>query len=253
MSQSKVSKAGVRGGRYVLIACEWCGAERLVPFESRTRRFCAKPATCCYDYLKRPKELMAPAPAKALSIGKELLRRQRSAASRKGQAVSQARRDKTSATLRGRHARGEIARVDYDKAWTPEKRAQQSGRTLQLFKDGRLDPTGYYKGKHTLFVSAGRVVKMRSRSEALFAHHLDSLGVDWEYEPQRFDLGWATYTPDFYLPEFDHWVEIKGWWTEVSRRKFDEFATQHSASAVMAKPLLKGHEPTIAQIMKGVE
>ena len=36
-----------------------------------------------------------------------------------------------------------------------------------------------------------------------------------------FDLGNTTYTPDLYLPEFDIWIEIKGWWWGNSRKKFN--------------------------------
>lgn len=94
---------------------------------------------------------------------------------------------------------------------------------------------------------------MRSQSEVLLAHLLDSLGVSWDYEPQRFYLGYGFYTPDFYLGEFDHWVEVKGMWTELSRRKFDDFSASHSASAVMARTLLRGPVPeTINEILEGV-
>src|SRR5712671_7285878 len=93
-----------------------------------------------------------------------------------------------------------------------------------------------YKGNH-----------MRSRSEARWATFFDYLGVQWKYEPEHFDLGlknpgfnhedaeelrdmyedlydeyeirreinWKKrerlfYLPDFWLPEFKHWVEVKG-------------------------------------------
>ena len=52
-------------------------------------------------------------------------------------------------------------------------------------------------------------VQMRSKFEARVAKKLDSYGVKWEYEPQRFNLGSTTYMPDFYLPEFDIWLEAK--------------------------------------------
>lgn len=52
-------------------------------------------------------------------------------------------------------------------------------------------------------------------SELLFARLLDFYGIDWEYEPRSFDLavddtGRPTerFTPDFYLPEYDLYVEI---------------------------------------------
>lgn len=48
-------------------------------------------------------------------------------------------------------------------------------------------------------------------SEGVFALDCESVGITWEYEPKRFKLSWCTYKPDFYLPEFDIWVEVKGY------------------------------------------
>jgi hypothetical protein len=52
--------------------------------------------------------------------------------------------------------------------------------------------------------------KMRSRLECRWACFWDALGVAWEYERDAFDLGDVRYLPDFWLPEFKVWVEIKG-------------------------------------------
>lgn len=51
---------------------------------------------------------------------------------------------------------------------------------------------------------------MRSRLECRWAFFWDALGVHWEYERDAFDLGDVRYLPDFWLPEFKVWVEIKG-------------------------------------------
>ena len=53
--------------------------------------------------------------------------------------------------------------------------------------------------------------RFRSRLEARWAVFFDALGVRWEYEKETFDLGDAGwYLPDFWLPDFDCWVEVKG-------------------------------------------
>lgn len=52
--------------------------------------------------------------------------------------------------------------------------------------------------------------RFRSRLEARWGVFLDNLGVKWEYEPEGFNLaeaGW--YLPDFWLPQYGWWVEIK--------------------------------------------
>ena len=55
----------------------------------------------------------------------------------------------------------------------------------------------------------------RSRIEARWAVFYDALGVPWEYEKEGFDLDGSDdrgswYLPDFWLPEQDCFVEIKG-------------------------------------------
>lgn len=52
--------------------------------------------------------------------------------------------------------------------------------------------------------------KFRSRLEARWAVFFDAMGIQWEYEPQGYVLSDGTkYLPDFYLPWFDCFVEIK--------------------------------------------
>lgn len=64
---------------------------------------------------------------------------------------------------------------------------------------------------------------MRSSWEIKYAKYLDSKNIVWKYEFKRFDLGNTTYTPDFYLPETNEYIEIKGWWRGNSKLKFDIF------------------------------
>ena len=70
-------------------------------------------------------------------------------------------------------------------------------------------------------------------SEGVFARELDSAGVKWVYEPEKFKLSWCTYLPDFYLPEFDIWVEVKGWVDELSQRKIDSFRSETGKTLVV--------------------
>jgi hypoxanthine phosphoribosyltransferase len=52
-------------------------------------------------------------------------------------------------------------------------------------------------------------------SERQFAQLLDFYQIEWEYEPTSFDLEWdrhgnvvQRFTPDFYLPQYDLYIEI---------------------------------------------
>ena len=53
--------------------------------------------------------------------------------------------------------------------------------------------------------------KFRSRLEARWAVFFDALGVEYEYEPEGFEIGRIKYLPDFYLPKLDYYVEVKGY------------------------------------------
>jgi hypothetical protein len=68
-------------------------------------------------------------------------------------------------------------------------------------------------------VPAGRAHLKRAAfghpSEELFANLLDFYRIQWQYEPRSFPLQWdkdgnviEAFTPDFYLPEFDLYVEL---------------------------------------------
>ncbi|MEP6475834.1 MAG: hypothetical protein ABJC60_01040 [Actinomycetota bacterium] len=52
-------------------------------------------------------------------------------------------------------------------------------------------------------------------SERQFARLLDFYAIEWEYEPTSFDIGYdaegtvvSRFTPDFYLPAYDLFIEI---------------------------------------------
>ena len=52
-------------------------------------------------------------------------------------------------------------------------------------------------------------------SERQFSQLLEFYGIEWSYEPTSFDIEWDAdgtvtrrFTPDFYLPAFDLFIEI---------------------------------------------
>lgn len=53
-------------------------------------------------------------------------------------------------------------------------------------------------------------VWLRSTYELRVAKKLDENNIIWEYE-KRVDLDGSTYAPDFYLPEYDMYIETKGY------------------------------------------
>lgn len=49
----------------------------------------------------------------------------------------------------------------------------------------------------------------RSRLEARWAIFMDALGVQWEYEPEAYELDGICYLPDFWLPDQRVFLEAK--------------------------------------------
>lgn len=64
-------------------------------------------------------------------------------------------------------------------------------------------------------------IKYRSSWEVDFVKFLESYHLSWEYEPKTFKLtSLLAYTPDFYIKEFDCWVEVKGKETEKNKEQY---------------------------------
>lgn len=52
--------------------------------------------------------------------------------------------------------------------------------------------------------------KFRSRLEARWAVFFDSIGIEWDYEIEGFNVqGFGWYLPDFYLPHVKQFCEVK--------------------------------------------
>jgi hypothetical protein len=65
--------------------------------------------------------------------------------------------------------------------------------------------------------------KFRSRLEARWAVFLDDIGLVWEYEKDGYNLPSGPYLPDFYLTDWNCWVEVKGTYpTEEEKTKCEE-------------------------------
>lgn len=60
----------------------------------------------------------------------------------------------------------------------------------------------------------------RSFYEVYLARFFVDKGFNWFYEAVTFNLGGKTYTPDFYLPDYDLHFECKGRWLGSGQMKF---------------------------------
>jgi len=78
-------------------------------------------------------------------------------------------------------------------------------------------------------------IYFRSAWEANYARYLNFVDIKWEYEPKEFEFeeikrGTRFYTPDFYLPGGDRWIEIKGYFDDKSQTKIKRFKKYHKSA-----------------------
>ncbi len=69
----------------------------------------------------------------------------------------------------------------------------------------------------------------RSTWEIIVADAMYEAGIEYFYEPKRFKFykEKESYLPDFYIPEYEGYLEIKGWYDERSRKRTRLFKKYH--------------------------
>lgn len=126
------------------------------------------------------------------------------------------------------------------KAWgkmTPSKIKERNLKQRETkIINGTLNPMIHQKNPYSRAKGGKRKdldnIYFRSAWESNIARYYNFIGVKWEFEPKTFifkDIkrGSVSYTPDFYLPEEDKWVEVKGWMDGKSKTKLKRFKQQY--------------------------
>jgi hypothetical protein len=86
--------------------------------------------------------------------------------------------------------------------------------------------------------------KFRSRLEARWAVFFDAMNVNWYYEPEGFHLpNGLDYLPDFYLPDHDIWVEVKGVFTDEDADKVNTFYSADTENQMLHNIIVVGEFP----------
>jgi hypothetical protein len=110
-----------------------------------------------------------------------------------------------------------------NRVWTEEQRKQHSEAMKIAVK---THPDSYTKNN-----VVGRVknidyngVKLKGKWELIVAKWLDENQIKWEHETKSFEYEWngkRNYYPDFYLPDFDFFIEVKGYVTDRDLSKWE--------------------------------
>ncbi len=89
----------------------------------------------------------------------------------------------------------------------------------------------------------GSVVIMDSTWETVMAMRLDELNVKWERdENMKLEYRSKTgrkrnYIPDFYLPDYDVYIEVKGYWTDAAKYKMKDVQKRNPVKILILESL----------------
>ena len=98
------------------------------------------------------------------------------------------------------------------------------------------------RGKAGIRKDISKTLYFYSRWEANIARLFNFLGIKWIHQPRTFDLGSQTYTPDFYLPDYDIYIEVKnflGRYSKIRDRKFRELYPNTKLILLLKKDYLE--------------
>lgn len=110
---------------------------------------------------------------------------------------------------------------------TNRDRVAASVKGKKTFKENLLSGRTVPKVSHGKSVMYNGV-RLRSTYEHRFAMKLDESKIEWIYERHPHELtSGKVYIPDFYLPHYDLYVEVKGWWRDDALEKFTDFITEY--------------------------
>jgi hypothetical protein len=102
-----------------------------------------------------------------------------------------------------------------------------SGKDHYMY--GKPSPPRSGRGNGSYFeLSSGSIIWLKSTYETRFAIALTQLDILWEYETKSFELyNISPYHPDFYLPEYNLWIEVKGYLNDKAKEKLNQFTIKY--------------------------
>ena len=89
----------------------------------------------------------------------------------------------------------------------------------------------------------GSLVMMDSTWEVAMAQRLDHLKITWDRR-EDMKLGYQSktgrkrnYIPDFYLPDYDTYIEVKGYWTDAAKHKMKSVQENNDVKILILESL----------------
>lgn len=110
-------------------------------------------------------------------------------------------------------------------------RARLKGYQIRYFTSDLTETSNNFADEIKAIQTNYKGYLFRSRLEARWAVFFDACGIDWEYEPEGYDLGdGLMYLPDFLLHDVagrakgDLYVEVKGKMSDIDAMKIRKFS-----------------------------
>lgn len=111
------------------------------------------------------------------------------------------------------------------------------------------------RGKAGIRKDVSETIYFYSRWEANIARLFNYLGSKWIYQPRTFNLVSQNYTPDFYLPDYNVYIEVKNFlwkYSEIRDKKFRELYSDINLILLLKKDYLE-LEKKYSQFIKNWE
>jgi hypothetical protein len=110
---------------------------------------------------------------------------------------------------------------------TDEMKSYLAEKMYERYESGWEPTCGRCKKYDYESPVAGKI-KVDGTWELKVAKHLDALGIVWQRNKKRFpyvrpDGKQATYQPDFYVDEWNSFIEVKGYETDLDKAKWSQF------------------------------
>lgn len=136
----------------------------------------------------------------------------------------------------------EKIKIASNKYWTdPANRKQKSEKMSVIVANKMADGTWHTHGHYKKIEYKGIVFD--SSWEVKYAQWLDANSITWERCRRNFEYVFEDklkrYTPDFYLPLSDEYIEIKGYITDKDNAKWTQFPSNCKLVVLMGDDLKK--------------
>jgi hypothetical protein len=120
--------------------------------------------------------------------------------------------------------RKKLGKSSKTRVWTEEMRKKHSEAMKKAVLENPESYTSSNRGRTKQIIYNG--IKFQGRWELEFYKYCEEKNINIQRSNEWFEYEWngiRKYFPDFYLPDFDLYIEVKGYETERDQAKWSQF------------------------------